>query len=205
MVEKNLSLLLVYKDNLTIGGERGFPLTTDSQTILDHFKKSNVKAPKIKKIIDMSYQLDLFNPIVEKSKIKSIEVNNPPENCFVWGWWKKSGEQHHNLLNYLSDCCLEGQKVKVFLQNSYLRRVYLAELLDLYFVPYSNTVEIPIAWTHRCPDYYALKPHLCGCYFVLRLLEFSTDTDSPKINYRTPSEIFKNFFIDELSFDVDYH
>jgi len=60
MVETNLLLLLVYKDNLTIGGERGFPLTIDSQTILEHYKMSKDDIPEIQKKNIDTRQLSLI-------------------------------------------------------------------------------------------------------------------------------------------------
>ncbi len=215
MKDVDITLLLLYKDNLAGSGEESFSLTTTSNTIKKHLLAS-------KGIINDSGESPLANVVGEnpenlrrvgtesslqqqKSIIGNAEVSAIPEGFFVWGWWRKAGETHDKLLQYLKGRCDQKLYPHVLLYNNYLRRIYGADLYDLYFEESASTVQLPVGWMNRCPGYYSNKLHFCGCYFVLKL----TGYDSRLIGKQEPEylnslEILPRFFVDDLTFDEKY-
>lgn len=191
-----LVLLMIYKDDLPSSGEHGFPLVTESSSIEMHLA---VMQEQQKSEIPLRQQLVLPLPLDEVSSIKVPEVPEVPDNCFVWGWWRKPWEKHPKLLHHFAERCAKGENPDVLLYNRYLRRIYIAKLHGLHYIPDASTVEIPPSWSYKCPEYYSTKPHLCGAYFLLEILKDKKD----KPIKLTPKEVFQQYYIDSRSFYFD--
>ena len=191
-----LVLLMIFKDDLSSSGEHGFPLAIESVTIERHLVAT--QAPK-KSEVPQPQQIVLPLQLDEVSKIKQQDVPEIPDNCFVWGWWRKPWEKHPKLLQYFAERCYEGQNPDVLLYNRYLRRIYKAKLHGLHYIPNASTVEIPPSWIYECPDYYSIRQHLCGAFFLLEILK---DKKGKPIKL-VPKEIFQQYYIDSLSFNFE--
>lgn len=192
-VNDQLTLLLIFKDDLPRSGQQGFPLVTESASIESHVIASqNQEKPK-------PAQMSLKLSLNEVSKIKLPKVQDIPENCFVWGWWRKPWEKHPKLLQYFAEQAKDNKISHVLLYNKYIRRIYKAKLHGLYYVPNASTVEMPPSWSYRCPEYYSKNAHFCGAYFLLEILK----NEEGKIIKLDPTDVLQKYYFDALSFDFD--
>jgi hypothetical protein len=205
------SVLLLFKDDLSIGGKDEFPITIKSETIKQH-------QCILQGIVDDNLNNDNKEQFLfqfedsENSILRRAEVNEIDDKNFVWGWWKKPGESHNNLFKKIESICKNGEVVNALLYNRYLRRIYNAEITDIYYVPYASTVTIPHKWLLKCPEYYRNLPHFCGAYFSMRLISISKDNinefeeydNNIKIYYDDPQIILKKYFVDKDTFDETF-
>jgi hypothetical protein len=201
------SILVLFKDDLSIGGKDEFPITTKSETIKQHLftlESNNDRSSKEQ----FFFQFEDSN----NSVLRRVEVKEICDNNFVWGWWKKPGESHNNLFKIMECICQKGEVINALLYNRYMRRIYTAEITDIYYVPYASTVSIPHKWALKCPDYYRDLPHFCGAYFSMRLKtksrnntndgeEYEEYNENQIIPYKDPQVILTNYFVDRNTFD----
>jgi len=212
------SVLLLFKDNLSIGGKDEFPITIKSYTIKKHLLALKGSDASNKK--KEQYLLQFEDS--EKSVLRRVEANAIVDGNFVWGWWKKPGESHNTLFKIIKEACKEEGFINALLFNRYMRRIYTAEITDIYYVPYASTVTIPNIWASKCPDYYKDLPHFCGAYFSMKLKveskdatynslqnntninetkEYESYMKNQKIQYEDPQIVLKRYFVDKNTFD----
>jgi hypothetical protein len=135
---KNHCLLLLFKDDLALKIGRGFPLISESRTILRHVA---VTDPKVRQLLldegipenILPLQPSLFQEEVRKTD--SFWPPAPAENCCVWGWWRKPWEYHPTLFLQIQDYLKGSKTLDTLLYTQYTRRIYRATLYDLYFLP----------------------------------------------------------------------
>lgn len=193
--DRELTLLLLFKDELSTSGQEGIALVTESMTIARHIEAARrMELSAEPEPIQLIMNGCAAENAEHVSSISHPKVKPVPTGCFVWGWWRKPWETHHKLLPVLKEICDRGDKPTVFLYSQYLRRIYQAILHDLYFVPETTTVELPIDWVSRCPIYYADTNHLNGAFFVMEI---------PSTKYLDPNEVFSSYYIDASSFDIE--
>lgn len=195
---KDLSLLLIYKDPLGHDPLAGSYSRAPSYSIQQHLNVRRMEAPQPKRqkqkhmnesiIAAYPDQLSLFTNQAGNTRYRK-EVK---PGCAVWGWWRKSWETHHRVLQCLKEAVEKGQHPNVLLYNQYSRRLYSATLHDLYFEQDLTSVVIPADWFLFCPETYRSVPHLCGAFFVLRI--------DP--NERNAGELL-DLFTDSASFELD--
>ena len=168
---KDLALLLIYKDPL--GGDplAGSYTRSQSVTISEHLQvrrstppsqDANSPSGSVSLLTD---QLSLFDASGGNIRYKK----EAGLGCSVWGWWRKTWETHHSALASLKQAIERGAKPSVLLYNQYLRRLYKAILHDLYFEPNLTSVTVPAYWEQFCPSRYRHIPHLCGAFFALEI------------------------------------
>ena len=185
--EKEFRLLLIYKDG--IGEEKisGSPLVSDSRTISLHLVAAG------KQESGSTLQRWFFDPTGNERHKTPV-----PDDCCVWGWWRKPWERHHSLFARLKLALERGKRPTVFLYNQYLRRLFEAKLHDIYFEPFLTSVIVPATWKDKCPIYYSKKPHWCGAFFVL---EIETESNKPLKPKERNASILEDFLVDSSSFD----
>ena len=194
----DLVLLLLFKDTVSDSQIKGFPLVTESITIVEHMKYAQSPLMQTK-----GKQLDFFEKFEEENvgltSIKMPTAGEVPDNCCVWGWWRKAWEYNNDLLEAFSQRCNNPENHPVvILYNQYLRKAYKAVLHEVYFIPKTKCVEIPANWAYKCPEYYSNDSHRCGAFFIL---EIEKTEASGRDDY-DPTELFKDYRVDELSFPV---
>jgi len=195
VIDEGIVLLLVFKDPVPDEPARGFPLVAESVTITLHRAKvGGTTAPVV------APQLELPFPAADPDlagAIGSPEVRGVPENCFVWGWWRKAWEHNDRLLDIVARRCEAGEKPIAILYNQYLRKAYKAIVHNVHYCPKGRTVEIPPAWRGRCPDYYVNQPHKCGAFFVLEL-----QRRKDGLLDHEPRELLRGYRVDAVSFPL---
>jgi hypothetical protein len=218
------SVLILFKDDLTIGGKEGFPIPSRSDTIQTHLGIS-VKNDDSKNNAEQNF---FHFKELGKSMFRKAEAKEIDGDYFVWGWWKKPGESHNKMFRMLKDICDKGDTITALLYNRYMRRIYTAEIHDIYYVPFASTVSIPHNWKFRCPEKYKEKPHFCGAYFLMKLIteskasasenktrenneieyeelkydnETSIQFKNNQIPYKDPQVVLKEYFVDKDTFD----
>ena len=203
------SILVLFKDNLTIGGKDEFPITIKSETIREHQEMSENTINEEQKNNEQS-----FLHFKEDSILRNVDVKEITPGNFVWGWWKKPGESHNNMFKIIYDICQEDGFVNTLLYNRYMRRIYTAKITDIYYVPYASTVSIPEKWKWKCPGYYSNSPHFCGAYFSMKLEtkpnvsqnrksinDYEEYNDELIIPCEDPQFVLNNYFVDRNTFD----
>lgn len=194
----DLVLLLLFKDSVRDPQTKGFPIVTESATIVEHMESAKKPLTQIKeKQLDFLDKIDNGN--VGFTSVKMRTAGKVPDNCSVWGWWRKAWEHNEALLEVFSQRCKQpNKKPLAILYNQYLRKAYKAELHDVYFIPKAKCVEVPENWAYKCPEYYSNDPHKCGAFFIL---EIAKTEETGRDDY-DPSELFKDYRVDDLSFPI---
>lgn len=202
-INEENALLLIFKDDLSTVGNKGFPLTTSSETIEKHMQMINTRRRYLGKISETGqniFQDELEFEIKPELTITSnddelwpqLKEGTDQDSC-VWGWWRKPWEYHPELFDVIKAYCSSGKKLKTYLFNQYMRRLYEAEIIDIYFGKYLTSVRLPFRWRQKCPKYYQDIDRLCGAFFQMRLFPEAIEA---------PSKITEQYYIDAESFEL---
>jgi len=166
---KDHCLLLLFKDDLALKLGRGFPLVSESRTILRHRAIRDPEAARELEAVQgsaaepepgsadgpsLTLQVSQRTLFPEESRTDPLWPGPPQENCCAWGWWRKPWEFHPALFAQIQDYLRTGKPFDVLLYNQYTRRIYNAKLHGLYFRAFLTSVAIPYTWFHACPAYY---------------------------------------------------
>jgi len=208
---KDHCLLLLFKDDLPLKLGRGFPLTTQSRTILRHRAITDPEAARELQAIEGTgteaeggsadrtsvtlqvSQMRLF-PFPEESRTDPLWPAPPPEDCCVWGWWRKPWESHPALFAQIQNYLTAAKIMDVLLYNQYTRWIYNAKLHGVYFREFLTSVRIPQTWFQACPAYYRDEPRVCGAFLLLQIEE------DP---HEDTSALLAKLFVDSASFEVE--
>lgn len=205
-ISENCVLLLLFKDDLPKVGGRGFSLVTTSETINKHYEimQSKDLKPSLieveektgKKVIQEVLDLDISQSVLSENNEEKLWPEYPNSIAFdtcVWGWWRKPWEYHPELFEAIKNYCNSGKTLRVFLFNQYMRKVYEAKLINLYYAPYLTSVRIPTTWKRKCPSYYNDNNRLCGAFFVLNINQQPIEDAKDLLN---------EYYVDAESFEL---
>ncbi|MFX0141861.1 MAG: hypothetical protein ACFFDN_49955, partial [Candidatus Hodarchaeota archaeon] len=187
------SILLVYKDELKKSKIFGDPLGQKSESILNHLEvaKKNGELINVTKKEDLIQFLNNYYEDINKVKIE--------KDCFLWGWWKKSGENYNEVFDKIQNDLSNNLNIDAYLYNQYTYQIYKAKLHYIFRIPHFDTIQLPNEIKSFCPASYHDEPHLCGCFFVLSFVKDKTNDNDLVI--LDPDKVFSELRLDAISFN----